>query len=264
MHPEIQTIASKANPVLKRVRAIAKGLEEGCLLLEGRRLVLDALLAGVSIEGVIVRADREQEWEGLELGSIPRYAVPAAFFQNLGSVKNPPPVLAFAQAPAPGQIDDLRAGDDPLVLVVAGLADPVNLGALARSAEAAGARGVVRVGNGVSPWNPRALRGSMGSLLRLPVVSFAEASAAMRALDELGYQHRCAATRGGRAPEHSDWSGAIALWVSGETGEAPPEMAAMQGVTIPLAEPVESLNVTVAASLLLFAAGRVRSGKEGA
>lgn len=264
MSPEIQSIQSSANPVLKRVRAIGKGQEEGWLLLEGRRLVQDALAAGVAVQGVLVRSDRVHELAELELGRIPVFGVSPAAYEKLGSVKHPPPVMAFAEAPASAHLDDLRGWQDPLVLVVAGLADPGNLGALARSAEAAGARGLVRVGVGVSPWNPRALRGSMGSLLRLPILSLADAAVAKRELDALGFRHRCAATRGGTSPDATDWSGPIALWVSGETGETPHEMRALPGVTIPLAGGVESLNVTVAASLLLFAAGRVRAGEASA
>ena len=257
MLPEMQTIESSSNPLLKRVRAIAKGLEDGWILLEGHRLLQDALSAGIEVEAVFVRADREQEWRDFEFGAVARYAVPAGHFQKLGSVKNPPPVLAIARTPQLADLGDLRSQREPLVLVVVGMADPGNLGAVARSAEAAGACALIRVGPGVSPWNPRSLRGSMGSLLRLPVLSFADVAQAKDALEDLGFTHRCAATRGGQAPSDVDWGGSIALWVSGETGETPPGMQTMQGLTIPLATPVESLNVTVAASLLLFAAGRV-------
>jgi len=65
-----------------------------------------------------------------------------------------------------------------------------------------------------------------------------------------------AATRGGRTWRDADWSGPVALWVSGETGEESEALAGLERVTIPMAGGVESLNVTVAASLLLFAAGR--------
>ena len=110
----------------------------------------------------------------------------------------------------------------------------------------------------MSPWNARALRGSMGSLLRLPVISGADAATVRRELDGLGFRHVCASTRGGQTPDQVDWSGPMALWVSGETGDTPAAMRDLPGITIPLAGEVESLNVTVASSLLLFAAGRVR------
>jgi tRNA G18 (ribose-2'-O)-methylase SpoU len=65
-----------------------------------------------------------------------------------------------------------------------------------------------------------------------------------------------AATRGGASPSDFDWTGRVALWVGSETGALPEAGSHFEGVTIPMRGSVESLNVTVAASLLLFAAGR--------
>ena len=117
--------------------------------------------------------------------------------------------------------------------------------------------GMVVLLGGVGPWNPRALRGSMGSLLRLPVVRGLGAVEALEALTAQGWRSVTAATRGGSSWREADWSGPVALWVSGETGVEPEALADLERDTIPMAGGVESLNVTVAASLLLFAAGRV-------
>ena len=96
----------------------------------------------------------------------------------------------------------------------------------------------------------------MGSLLRLPVIPASDASELGKRLRDMGVRQVAAATRGGAPWRSFDWSGAVALWVSGETGELPQIDPAPEPVTIPMAGAVESLNVTVAASLLLFAAGR--------
>jgi TrmH family RNA methyltransferase len=142
------------------------------------------------------------------------------------------------------------------LLVVAGVADPGNLGALARSAEAAGVRALILLSGGTSPWNAKALRGSMGSLLRLPVVIAEDALQVGRELGDRGIRQAVAATRGGEAPASFDWKGPIALWVGSETGTLPDSGRGLEPLTIPMSGEVESLNVTVAASLLLFAAGR--------
>jgi len=236
---------------------VVRGKQDAWILLEGVRLVQDALLAGSQISAILVREDRQEELQALQAPSSEAFAVAPALYDRLGSVKNPPPVMALARPPRPFAWQDLPRHADPLVLVVAGVADPGNFGALARSAEAAGARALIRVGPGVQPFHPKALRGSMGSLLRLPVLVEASAEKAQTELEGLGFRQACAATRGGQAPNSMDWSGPLALWVTGETGEQPAVMDGMIGVTIPLAHGVESLNVTVAASLLLFAAGRV-------
>ncbi|MEE8468715.1 MAG: TrmH family RNA methyltransferase, partial [Planctomycetota bacterium] len=73
-----------------------------------------------------------------------------------------------------------------------------------------------------------------------------------------GLRQVAAAARGGRAPDETDWSGPLALWVAGETGALPAVASCFDAVTIPTVGAVESLNVAVAASLLLFAAGRNR------
>ena len=144
------------------------------------------------------------------------------------------------------------------MLVAAGVADPGNLGALARSAEAAGARALCTLAGGASPWNEKALRGSMGSLLRLPVHALRVArAAALAALPR--YRHVRAATRGGhpvaalRLVRAARAVGQLRDRRRDRRGAG----ARFEDVTIPMARGPESLNVTVAAALLLFAAGRV-------
>ncbi len=252
-----EPIRSVSNSLLRRVRDVAGGASDTEILLEGRRLIGDAIQAGVQPTEILVRADRLEEVEAW--GDFADRIRPVApkVYTRLGSVKNPPPVMALAPMPMGRALDEVPSKGAPLVLVVAGVSDPGNLGALARSAEAAGAAALIPLAGGVSPWNPRALRGSMGSLLRLPVALQSDAEQVHQGLSALGYRHLVAATRGGQTPQAADWSGPIALWVCAETGAAPDICEGMEGVTIPLAQPVESLNVTVATSLLLFAAGRV-------
>lgn len=248
-----ETIRSRQNALLKRVRAVANGKERGTLLLEGERLVLDAVGAGVPLEVALVAEGREVP-AALERQPVRR--VERDLLQGLGSLRTEPDLVALAAPPAAVDLASLEPGTNGLLLVVDGVADPGNLGALARAAEAAGACGMVVLLGGVGPWNPRALRGSMGSLLRLPVVRGLGAAEALEALTSQGWRSVTAATRGGRSWREADWSGPVALWVSGETGLEPEALADLERVTIPMAGGVESLNVTVAASLLLFAAGR--------
>ena len=69
-----------------------------------------------------------------------------------------------------------------------------------------------------------------------------------------------AATRGGEDPRAFDWTGPLALWITSETGALPPEAKDFEKLTIPMTGRAESLNVTVAAALLLFASGRAQDG----
>ena len=259
IHPEV--IRSRANPLLKQVGAALAGRAPEWVVLEGDRLIEDALRAGWVLDTVLVAENRPDRAAALGALTDVRLVEPDAL-SRVSALKTSPGILALATTPEGWPVDALDLGERALVLVVAGVSDPGNLGALTRAAEAAGAGALVVVAGGASPWHPRALRGSMGSLLRLPVVLVGEADEAASGLAGLGIRNVVAATRGGVPLSSFDWSGPVALWVGGETGRAPEVCSTFEGVTIPMAGSVESLNVTVAASLLLFAAGRVEVGGE--
>lgn len=250
------TIRSGQHPLMKRLGAILAGSEREACVLEGDRLIDDALASSFPLEVVLVSSEREDRARDLERRGLRVQRVDGALLAKKSALRNSPGVAAIAGIPPRRSVAELDAGARALVLVIAGLSDPGNLGALARSAEAAGAAALVVVAGSANPWGDKALRGSMGSLLRLPVVSLPSAGDAARELRARGFRLLAAATRDGKPFTQLDWSGPIALWVGSETGLDPKEMAGFERVTIPMAGAVESLNVTVAASLLLFAAGR--------
>ncbi len=262
-------VQSASNPIVKRVRAARAGKPEPALFLEGDRLVDDARGAGVAFELLLVAADREERAAELEAVGCEVTLVAPELLERLSELVSSPGILGVARPPASAPLDALLApgGEVPggatagaaLLLVVAGVSDPGNLGALIRAAEAAGARGVALVRGGASPWNSKALRGSMGSALRLPVHFAEEADALARELAERGVRQVRAATRGGRAPSSFDWSGDVALWIGAETGTLPAAAESFEAISIPMAGAAESLNVTTAAAVLLFAAGRAEA-----
>lgn len=258
---EPPVIRSAANPVVKRVRRALGGRESGVLVLEGDRLIADALARGLELDELLIAESRPREVaRALEQGHAVR-VVDDELLARLSRLETSPGALALARAPEAIGLDRLRGAPDALVAVVAGVADPGNLGAIARTAEAAGASALVVAAGGCSPWNEKALRGSMGSLLRLPVATTDGAPRELAAtLAEAGYRNVRAATRGGVALEAFDWSGRVALWLTAETGELEVDAAAFDAVTIPMAAGVESLNVGAAAAVLLFAAGRNAGG----
>ena len=249
-------IRSRANTDLKRVGAVRAGRVPGVLLLEGDRLVDEAVERGLELELLLVAEGRLKRAAQLEARGLRVRLVADELLDRASALTASPGVLALCSAPAAPQMSTLAPGERSLVLVDAGVSDPGNLGALARSAEAAGASALVALAGGASPWSDKALRGSMGSLLRLPVHRLGSAEEVVAALP--GHRHVRAATRAGVPAFGFDWSGPIALWVGPEVGGLPEVCASFERVTIPMAGGVESLNVTVAAALLLFAAGRSR------
>jgi len=249
-----QIIRSRSNAGLKRLRAVLAGRERGLLVLEGEKLVRDVIDQGGPLESLFVCAERPELLESLGVAGT---LVESELLQQASGLKTSPGVMALAPVPRSLTFDQLDLDHDPLLLVVDGVADPGNLGALARSAEAAGARAMVIIAGGTSPWNSRAVRGSMGSVLRLPVVLADKAPEVGAQLHRLGFRQAMAATRGGATPGSYDWSGPLALWVGPETGARPNSGHDLDPITIPMASSVESLNLGVALSLLLFSAGRV-------
>jgi tRNA G18 (ribose-2'-O)-methylase SpoU len=254
----MEAIRSAANAHIKRVRAVRAGKEPELILLEGRRLVEDAVGSGLALELLFVSEARRELLENFERGLL----VDTELLDRISELKTSPGILALARRPVRRDVTGLGEAlggceAAPLVVVVDGVADPINLGALARSAEAAGAAALVCVAGGAGPFGPRALRGSMGSLLRMVVLEAESVEAARQAVEGCGLRIVRPDTRGGVDWRAVDWSPPVALWIGGETRAA--EIGGL-GVTIPMAGGVESLNVGVAASLLMFAAGRTPRG----
>jgi TrmH family RNA methyltransferase len=262
---ELSTIRSTSNPKWKRVGAVLAGKDREHMVLEGDRLVEDAVSAGVALDAVFVEESREslaQEW--LDRG-LPVFTVERKLVEKASGLVTPPGAIAVAARPREPGLSELQAlatAPRALVLVAAGVSDPGNLGALARSAEAAGATALVALEGCASPWNAKSLRGSMGSLLRVPVVEGESPAEVARVLAHAGARQLRAETRGGASFADLDWSGPIALWIASETGRHPEVAASFESVSVPMRGEAESLNVAVAASILLFAAGRWREGAE--
>jgi RNA methyltransferase, TrmH family len=255
-----EPIRSRANPVFKTMGGILAGKDRQSILLEGERLIEDAIGARRSVGPVYLSTERrELARKFVELGQSV-FMVDAKLFRELSALKNSPGVVTICKMPENRRLDTLKLGPHSLVLVAHGISDPGNLGALARSAEAFGASALVLTKGSTQPFSDKALRGSMGSLLRLPVSHGWEPEELVALLSGLHCRHACAATRKGQDPRAFDWTGPIALWLGAETGALPDAAKKFAKLTIPIQAQVESLNVTVAASLLLYESARARHG----
>lgn len=251
-----QVVRSAQNSLVQRARAVLAGKEPATIALQGDRLVDDALAAGVAIEVVLVAHDRAERASELSRANIDVRLVDADLLARVCTLASSPGIVALAPMPDSRDLATIELDPDAVLLVVAGIADPGNLGALARAAEAFGAAAFVVIPGGASPWNEKALRGSMGSLLRIPVVLGSSAESVAGVLARRSVRCVRAATRAGADPRDYTTGGPVALWISGETGDLPAVAARFDGLTIPMSAGPESLNVTVAASILLYELGR--------
>jgi TrmH family RNA methyltransferase len=265
-------VQSKQNARLKQLkRALAHpgrdadGLARPTAGIEGPNLLTEALRAGLRIDCVFAAQGAEHLLEDLDLPpEAETLLLPRELLASALTTEAPQPIAALIETPAWNWADILGGGDKapPLILVLAGLQDPGNLGTILRSAEAFGARGVLSLPGTVSAWNPKAVRASAGSVFRLPLLA-AGAEESFARLREAGITLWTTAVTGA-APAHlADLAGPIALLIGNEGNGVPEELAAQaeRAVTIPCPGPVESLNASVAASVLLYEASRQRSGQ---
>ena len=244
-------------------------------LLEGPHLVAEAIGAGLELEEVLVEPGfLESAAAGDDLrrtlGGLPRAPLEVApeVLASVTDADSPRGVVAIARLPRRGA-EDLPVRPNGVYLFLEGIQDPGNLGALARSAEAAGATGLALSPGTVHPNHPRALRASAGSLLRLPVAVDVDPEAlddhllgsSDAAAADPGPRWIALATRGGEGLWDADLDGCLVLALGAEGPGLSPELAARctLELTIPLASPVESLNAAVAASLVLFEMRRRRA-----
>jgi tRNA G18 (ribose-2'-O)-methylase SpoU len=148
----------------------------------------------------------------------------------------------------------------PLVLLLAGLQDPGNVGAIIRTAAASGATGVAAIEGTANPFGWKALRGAMGGTFRIPVSTRGSLLDAIAAARDANVQIVAAVPRDGTPLPEVDFRGPTALVLGGEgTGVSDAVAAAADAaVTIPMRRPIESLNVSIAAAVILYEAFRQR------
>ena len=260
-----RSITSRHNPLVTRFREVARGGDATDLsvIIEGGTLVREAAEAGWQLLSVAI----EQGW--LEThpddpllrmldDRADRVVVPRGVLEALSPARTPSGVVALAQPPRGGR--DPLAAPLPLVAIVDDVQDPGNVGAVARAAEAAGATGLMACGRSADPFGWKALRGSMGSAFRLPIVRTATAEDAIETARAASVPVAALTARGGTPLYDTDLTGPLALLVGGEgTGLRPALVqSADVRITIPMRPPVESLNVAVAAALALYEAVRQR------
>ena len=176
-------------------------------------------------------------------------------------MRSPAGVVGIARREVP-TLDDALASPNPLVVVAHDVQDPGNVGGIMRTAEAAGATAFVTTASTADPLGWKALRGSMGSAMRLPIAR-AEIDEVIRALKSAGIRTNALTPRDGRPLYETDFREPSALLVGAEGAGLPDDLLRHvdRRITIPMFEPVESLNVGVAAALVLYEAFRQRAAE---
>jgi TrmH family RNA methyltransferase len=269
----IRIVQSKLNPRVKELRAalrLNRATPEGLVGLEGLHLLEEALRAGIEVVTIFVAQGHEHLLsqppmvEFNPLNSVEILSLPRELLDAAATTETPQPIAALVR-PRSWKWPRLFTGPSPLLVVLGGVQDPGNLGAILRSAEAFAATGAVLLPGTVSCWNAKAMRASAGSVFRLPTLSATEQDC-FEQLRAAGVRTLAAMPRAenGQAAsnlEAINLTRPTALFIGSEGSGISPEIAAQctARVTIPCPGPVESLNAAIAASILLYEAARQRA-----
>jgi TrmH family RNA methyltransferase len=255
-------ITSRQHSVVKAFRTAARG-DAAMALVDGWHLLAEAERADLAIETVAVAGEPPDGTTANLLRALGRRArvisVSGDVMKAISPVRTPSGVAALV-GKRPSTLGALLSHDPALVLVAVDVQDPGNAGAIVRAAEAGGSDGVVFCGEAADPWGWKALRASMGSTFRLAVAREADAAAVCRTLRGAGLALVATVPRGGAPMQEADLRRRMALLVGGEGEGLAPALidAADLRVSIPMAAGVESLNVAVAAALLVYESRRQR------
>ncbi len=254
---------------VKRYRELARnpptnGLERE-LLLDGPHLLFEAHRSGVVIESAAFEQDAFNEpairtlAEQLLSDGADVFIVSRKTLESMSPVRSPAGAVGIARRTLP-TLTEALASSNALIVVAHDVQDPGNVGGIMRTAEAAGATAFIATASTADPLGWKALRGSMGSGLRLPVVR-EEIGDVLRALRSAAIETTALVPRAGGSLFDADFRQPSAL-ILGSEGAGVPAAILLQvdrRITIPMRHPVESLNVGVAAALVLYEAFRQRN-----
>jgi len=257
-----ERLTSSANPFVKEIRrAAARGAltRDGCCIAETFHLLDEALRSGCEVAAVVAAESARPAVEERigNLRGIRLIVLDDGLFQAASATESAQGVMALVRPPA-WELDRLFGGT-PLVVVLDGIQDPGNAGAILRAAEAFGATGVMFLKGSVSPYNPKAVRASAGSVFRVPLAAALEPEAARAALDEHGLDVYAAMPSGGKEPSEVDLRRKCALIIGSEgRGVSDEARAEAFSLRIPVTG-VESLNAAMSAGILLYEARKQRA-----
>jgi RNA methyltransferase, TrmH family len=257
-----EVISSAANPLVKRVRALADRKHrrrESAFVVQGIQPVWQAVEAGAEIEALIVAPDllrhagaaamvAAQEAAGVRVVQLA-----AELFGRIADRDGPSGLAAIVQS-APVAPAELTAGEGSLFAALHSPANPGNVGTIIRTASAVGADGVILIGPSADPYDPAAVKASMGAIFTVPVTTMSSAA------EFLDWAHRGAVTiaatsaRGSVSCWEADLPLPLAVLLGSEGAGLPDELLAAADirVAIPMTGTAESLNLAVAAGVLLY------------
>jgi TrmH family RNA methyltransferase len=265
--PPPTLIRSSHNPRIRAIAALRDPRERrdrGQLLVDGAREIGRAIAAGVEPVELVVAPDRVRGPEAsaalraAERAGTPMLEVTADLLGRLAFGERDEGLLLVARAPST-ELSRLRLPADPLVGVVEAVEKPGNLGAVVRSADGAGLDALLVADPRADPWNPNAIRASLGTVFSVPL-AVAGAGRVLEHLRELGIRVVAARVQAAIPYTEADLTGGVAIVLGSEADGLTdawdgPDVTA---IGIPMLGVADSLNVSVSAAILFYEARRQR------
>jgi TrmH family RNA methyltransferase len=260
-------ITSKENKAVRYLVSLSDPKvrkKEKAFLIEGIRMVEEALRDKLGVKQVIAAPSLTQhhgkgvlklaEHHGVEL-----LWISERLLDSISDSKTPQPVMAVVEMREHSE-ESLLAHSSGLIVIAHHLQDPGNLGTIIRTAEAVGASGVAITPHTVDAYNSKAVRGSMGSILRVPVVRIQNEHAFVETCKERGFQAAALVLNGRETPFELDLTVPTVIMLGQESsGLMAEELVGFDHrIRIPMAETIDSLNVATSATVVLYEALRQR------
>ena len=234
--------------------------EDGIYIVEGLRMFVEAPEAKVR-EVYVSESFYNKKKEELNLSKWGKKLeiLSDSVYSHVSDTKTPQGVLIVMEQPK-YSLEDVIAGEAPLLMVLDNLQDPGNLGTILRAGEAAGVTGVVMSSDTVDIYNPKVIRSTMGSIYRMPFIYVEKLPEIVKMLNEKEIHTYAAHLKGTHSYEADDFKKGTAFLIGNEGNGLRDEVAdaAEIYVKIPMCGEVESLNAAIAATVLMFEAARQR------
>jgi RNA methyltransferase, TrmH family len=257
-------ISSAANPVVKRIRLLGDRRHrrrEGAFVVEGIQPVWQAVEAGAAIEvlvmapGLLGESAAAEMVAGQEQAGVRVARVTSDLFARISPRDGPSGLAAIIRARVPG-LAGLEVAPDSVFAALHEIGNPGNLGTVIRTANAAGAAGVVLIGPATDPFDPAAVKASMGALFATPVARAETAAEFFAWAADRGVTVVATSAKAETSFWDAGYPRPLALLLGAEGAGLPPDVLAAGDlqVSIPMTGTAESLNLAVAAGLLLYQA----------
>jgi RNA methyltransferase, TrmH family len=261
----MRRISSRQNALVARFRELARGRgPDGAVLLDGEHLVEEAIDAGVVLETVafaerVIDSRADGLVARLERTNVDLVRAPDQVLAAMSPARQPSGIVAIARV-QPSSVDDVLREQPALVLVLAGIQDAGNVGAIIRAADGCGATGVIATDGTADPFGWKALRGAMGSSFRMPTAVKQPLAPTIARLKATGIAVLATVPRDGRTPADSTLTRPAAIVLGAEGAGLSDDLVASadERLTVPMRPPVESLNVAITAAVILYEASQQR------